>query len=157
MLDKFEGLIAPMRNLALLHLDTIEQFNSDIGKNYFSIEKSEKTIRQEIKDAIDGIQFQRRILAEAAEHLDILEEGLEDVERRMKKYINIGGLDNISNSEYEMISKKRNDLTSGKNHLFNYSVFDINLLDKTAISLGIYMKETTTKYLGKLRGAFEMI
>ncbi|MGB1218094.1 MAG: hypothetical protein ACPG5P_09465, partial [Saprospiraceae bacterium] len=92
MLDKFEGIISPMRELALSHLDTIEQFNNDIDKNYFSIEKSERIIRKEIQDAIDGIQFQRKILGEAAEHLGILEDGLADAEMRIEEYINVGGV-----------------------------------------------------------------
>jgi len=66
-------------------------------------------------------------------------------------------VNNISASEYEIIAQKREQLTSGREHRFDYSFFNVNLLDKTAISLGIYMKETTSQYLGKLEDAFELM
>jgi len=152
---KFKNIIAPMRSLAQLHLKTIQQFNRDIDQNYFSIEKTDRDVKSDKSTAIDGINLQRKILANAANDLDILNKALSDTERRIKKYINAGGQHNISSAEYEIIVQKRSTLTNGREHQFDYSFFDINLLDKTVISLGVYMKETTSQYLGKLVTAFE--
>jgi len=153
---KFERIIVPMRDLAQLHLQTIQQFNRDIDKNYYSMEKTDRTVKSEKAMAIEGINLQRKILADGNNNLAILKDALIGTERRIKKYINAGGIDNISTSEYEMIVQKRTALTSGQNHQFNYTFFNVNLLDKTVISLGLYMKETTAQYLGKLLMAFEM-
>ena len=153
---KFENIIVPMRVLAQLHLKTIQQFNRDIDKNYFSIEKTDRDIKSEKSIAINGINLQRKILADAESDLSILRTALTDTERRIKKYINAGGAHNISTAEYEIIVQKRSTLTSGQDHQFDFSLFDINLLDKTVISLGGYMKETTSQYLGKLMNAFEI-
>ena len=101
------------------------------------------------------MNLQRKILAEGADNLEILTNGLEDTEQRMKTYINMGGKDNISNSEYEIIVQKRTRLTKGLNHHFDYRIFDVNLLDKTAISFGLFMKETSTQYLSKLLDALK--
>ena len=152
---KFENIIVPMRTLAQLHLNTIQQFNRDIDKNYFSIEKTDRDIKSEKSMAINGINLQRKILADAESDLSILKIAMTDTERRIKKYINAGGAHNISSAEYEIIVQKRSTLTSGQDHQFDFSIFDINLLDKTVISLGGYMKETTSQYLGKLLIAFE--
>lgn len=154
--EKFKTIIVPMRSLAEIHLKTIQQFNRDIDKNYFSIEKTDRDIKSDKSTAIDGINLQRKILADAESDLDILKYALEATERRIKKYINAGGANNISSAEYEIIVQKRSTLTSGRDHQFDYSFFDINLLDKTVISLGGYMKETTSQYLGKLMYAFEI-
>ena len=154
--SKFEKILVPMRALAQIHMQTIQQFNRDIDKNYFSIDKTDSVVKSDKERAIDGINLQRKILADAATDLDILKKGLADTERRIKKYINEGGGNNISSAEYEMIVKKRNSLTIGRDHQFDYSFFDINLLDKTVISLGVYMKETTSQYLGKLMTVFEI-
>jgi len=153
---KFESIIAPMRDLAELHLQTIKQFNNDIDKNYFSVEKSDSLIKQHKTMAINGISLQRRILADATINLDILKNATISSERRIYAFVNIGGQNNLSNAEYEIIVQKRKVLTSGVQHSFNYTFFDVNLVDKTAISLGIYMKETTSQYLGNLVKAFEM-
>ena len=100
--------------------------------------------------------MQRKILADGHNNLAILRDGLIGTERRIKKYIDVGGVHNISTSEYEMIVQKRTALTSGQNHQFNYTFFNVNLLDKTVISLGLYMKKTTSLYLGKLLVVFEI-
>lgn len=153
---KFEKIIEPMQDLAKLHIETVKQFNRDIDKNYYSIDKTASTIKSEKSAAVDGIELQRKILSDAANNLEILEKGLEGTTRRMKKYINIGGVNNISIAEYELIVQKQKTLTSGQNHHFDYAFFKINLLDKTANTLGIYMKETSVQYLEKLSKAFEM-
>ncbi|MEL7163692.1 MAG: hypothetical protein AAFN92_23235, partial [Bacteroidota bacterium] len=82
--------------------------------------------------------------------LQILRAGLADTERRIKTYINAGGTNNISRAEYDLLVRKREELTSGREHAFEYEFFDVNLLDQTALSLGIYLKETTSQYLGSL-------
>ena len=43
-----------------------------------------------------------------------------------------------------------------RDHQFDYGLFDVNLLDKTAILLGIFVKETNTQYLDKLGKAFQL-
>lgn len=156
LFSKFERIIIPMRDLAQLHLTTIKQFNRDIDKNYFSIEKTDHAVQSEKSRAIDGINLQRRILADAASDLDILKDALEDTERRIKKYINAGGVNNISEAESVMLTQKRTTLTDGRNHHFNYSFFGLNFLDKTVISFGVHMKETSSQYLGKLIKTFEI-
>jgi hypothetical protein len=45
--SKIKRIIAPMRELAKLHLATIQQFNRDIDKNYFSIEKTDDAVKSE--------------------------------------------------------------------------------------------------------------
>jgi hypothetical protein len=152
--DKFTRIIAPMRDLAKLHFNIVQQFNRDIDKHYYSFDKPDSVVKSDKAQAINGINLQRRILADAESNLEILRKGLISTERRIKKYINVGGVNNISSAEYEIIVQKREELTSGRNHRFDYSFFNVNLLDKTAISLGIYMKETTSQYLGKLEEAF---
>lgn len=152
---KFENIIVPMRSLAQLHLQAVQQFNRDIDKHYYSIDKTDRDVKADKTYATNGINLQRKILADAASDLDILADGLADTERRIKQYINAGGHNNISEAESEMIIRKRTSLTSGQDHQFDYSFFDINLLDKTVLSFGVYMKETTSQYLGKLMMAFE--
>lgn len=152
--DKFEKIITPMRDIARLHFNIVQQFNRDIDKHYYSFDKPDSVVKSDKAQAINGINLQRRILADAESNLDILRKALTSTERRIKKYINVGGMNNISSSEYEIIVQKREELTSGRNHGFDYSFFNVNLLDKTAISLGIYMKETTSQYLSKLEEAF---
>lgn len=151
--SKFETIIMPMRDLAALHLDIVQQFNRDIDKHYYSVEKTDSLIEEEKKAAENGINLQRKILADATNSLSILQEALNDTERRIKNYVNAGGQNNISIAEYEMIVQRRLKLTSGKNHQFDYTVFDVNVLDKMVLSLGIYKKETTTQYLGTLAKA----
>jgi len=153
---KFEKVIVPMRELAQIHLQTVEQFNKDIDDNYYSIEKSTEIVKHDKANAMDGINLQRKILADATKSLNILEDAMVDSEYRIKPYINSGGKDNISKAEYEILLQKRNQLTLGKLHQFDYSFFTANLIDKTALSLGIYMKETTSQYLGKLFKVFEI-
>jgi len=152
---KFENIIVPMRSLAQLHLKAVQQFNRDIDKHYYSIDKTDNDVKADKAYATNGINLQRKILADAASDLDILKDGLADTESRIKNYINAGGHNNISAAESEMIIRKRTTLTSGQDHQFDYSFFDINLLDKTVLSFGVYMKETTSQYLGKLMMAFE--
>ncbi len=153
---KFESIIKPMRHLAEIHLEIIKQFNRDIDKNYYSIEKTDSVVKTDISIAVEGLQLQRKILADAAEDLDILKGALINTERNIKEFINVGGVNNISSSEFEIISQKSATLTNGRTHQFDYSFFNINLLDKTVLSLGIYMEETTAQYLSKLMTAFEL-
>ena len=134
--------------LAKIHLNTVRQFNRDINKDYFSIGKSDRDVKEDKSIAIDGINMQRKILADATNDLFILKDALEHTEGRIEKFINVGGIDNISSSEHEIIIQKRSMLTSGRDDQFDYSIFNINLLDKTVISLGIYMKETSSQYFG---------
>ena len=95
-------------------------------------------------------------MADASSDLDILKDALEDTERRIKKYINAGGGNNISEAESVMLIQKRIGLTDGRNHQFDFSFFGLNFLDKTVISFGVHMKETSSQYLGKLMTAFEI-
>lgn len=152
--EKFFAIIEPMRYLAELHFNIVKQFNRDIDEHYFSVEKTKGQIESEKTLAMDGINLQRKILAEASNALKILREGLQDTERRLKGYVNAGGKNNISQSEFELLVRKREQLTSGLDHRFDYSILDTNLLDKTAFSLGIYLKVTSAQYLNKLGKAF---
>ncbi|AXT52531.1 hypothetical protein D1818_17455 [Aquimarina sp. BL5] len=151
---KFTAIITPMLDLGHIHLQTIKQFNRDIDKDYYSIEKTDKQVQSDKEIAIDHINIQRKILADAATSLSILEEALTNTEDRLRTYIDIGGINNISRSECEILAQKRISLTSGQLHQFDYSFFKINLLDKTAIAMGMYLKETTSQYLGKLSKVF---
>ncbi|TXF87619.1 hypothetical protein FUA23_18130 [Neolewinella aurantiaca] len=153
--EKFFAIIEPMRELAELHMTIVKQFNRDIDEHYFSVEKTKGRIESEKTLAMDNINLQRKILAEAADALKILRGGLIDTERRLKEYVNAGGKNNISSSEFELLVRKREQLTTGLDHQFDYRIFDTNLLDKTALSLGIYMKETSAQYLARLGKAFQ--
>ena len=155
LLKLFVGIIQPMKELAELHLQTVHQFNRDIDDAYYSIEKEDHEVKKEKKMAVKGINLQRKILGEASSDLNILKNALIDTERRLKKYIDAGGRNNISSSEVAIITAEREELSSGKQHQFNFSIFEINLLDKTVISFGGYMKETSAKYLKELSKAFE--
>lgn len=152
--NKFTHILQPMKELAQIHLDTVTQFNRDIDKHYYSIEKTDHEVQSEKSNAIDGINLQRQILADAADDLQILEEALASTEKRIRKYIDVGGVNNVSASEVALLSANRLALTDGKTFQFNYAFFKINMIDKTAISLGVYLKETTNQYLGKLLTAF---
>ncbi len=154
--SKFTSIIHPMKELAKIHLDTVKQFNRDIDKNYYSIEKMDREVKKEKEQAVDGINLQRQILADAADDLQTLESALSDTEKRIKNYIDVGGGNNISTSEVALLKSNRTSLTSGRDAQFDYSFFKINMIDKTAISLGVYLKETTSQYLGKLMTAFEI-
>ncbi len=151
--SKFRQIVKPMRELAEIHLETVKQFNRDIDKDYYSLDKTDKRVKIDKSIAIDGINLQRKILADATEDLEILESALVNTEKRLKNYINVGGLNNISASEAAIITQKRITLTDGRDYHFNHTFFKINMLDKTAISLGMYMKETTSQYLAKLSNA----
>ena len=94
-------------------------------------------------------------MAEAARNLDILDQALEACERRMKRYINAGGANNLSASELALIAKNRANLCPGREHGFDYTFFNINLLDKAAMTFGFFMKETSSQYLQKLLFALE--
>ncbi len=152
---KFRQIIVPMRGLAKLHVQIVEQFNKDIDQNYYSIEKSERSVALDKNNAIEGINLQRKILADAAENLTILRDAMMDSERRIKGYINVGGLHNISRSEHELLVQKRTALTNGQEHQFNYAIFEMNLIDQAAISLGFYQKDTTQSYINKALTAFD--
>jgi len=151
---KFRLIIEPMRELAALHLEAVKQYNNDIDGNYFSVEKEDRAVKSEKAEAVDGILLQRKILSEAAENLQILQAALQACERRMKKYVNAGGVNNLSAAELSLLTSNRDRLTAGLEHQFNFSFFDINLFDKTAITLGVYLKENTAQYLQRLMSAF---
>ncbi len=153
---KFIAIIYPMKELAKIHLDTVTQFNRDIDKDYYSVEKLDRVIKMEKSQAVDGINLQRQILADAASDLEILESALADTEKRIKNYVDVGGVHNISASEMVLLKSNRENLTLGREAQFDYSFFKINMIDKTAIKLGVYLKETTAQYLGKLMTAFEI-
>lgn len=152
---KFRLIIAPMRELASLHLEAVKQFNYNIDDSYFSVEKEDVEVKSDKDLAVDSLLLQRKILEEAAENLQTLAHALQACERRMKKYINAGGSNNLSASELAILESNREQLTSGMEHQFEFAFFDINLLDKAAITLGIYAKETTSQYLRKLKQVFE--
>ncbi|TCI94874.1 hypothetical protein [Tenacibaculum sp. M341] len=152
--QKFSSIILPMSELAKIHLQTVIQFNNDIGNDYYSVEKTDKKVKLDKLEVMEAINRQRRILGNAASDLEILKDGIEKTESRIKKYINVGGIDNISRAEYEVITQKTSKLISGQNHKFDYTFFNINIFDKTAITLGVYMKKTTSQYLDKLKEVF---
>lgn len=154
--QKFSAVILPMLKLAKIHVETVSQFNNDVGEDYYSVEKTDRRVKLDKLQTIEEINRQRRILGNAASDLEILREAIEKTERRIKKYINVGGINNISRAEYEVIIQKTSTLISGQDHKFNYTVFNINMLDKVVITLGIYMKKTTSQYLDKLKEAFEI-
>jgi len=76
-------------------------------------------------------------------------------ERRLKGYVDAGGVNNLSASEHLVLSQNRQLLTNGSQYQFNYTFFDMNALDKLAIKFGVYLKETTAQYFQKLSVAFE--
>ena len=147
---KFEEIIVAMRSLAEEHLAVVTEFNREVDADYFSVDKSAAQIEGEKARAMDGINLQRKILAEGCDHLQILRDGLADTERRIKNYVNAGGHDNISASEYELLVRRRTELTSGREHDFDYEFFDANLIDRAAVALGVYLRETMAQYLSKL-------
>jgi hypothetical protein len=155
LIHKFRNLIEPMKELALLHLETLKAFILEIDDAYYSIEKADVEIKTDKERAVDGLNLQRKILAEAARNLDILDQALEACERRMKRYINAGGANNLSAAELALIAKNRSHLCSGREHGFDYTFFNINLLDKAAMTFGFLMKETSSQYLQKLLFALE--
>ncbi|MEL7159649.1 MAG: hypothetical protein AAFN92_02735, partial [Bacteroidota bacterium] len=67
--QKFRLIIAPMRELGELHLAAVRQFNDDIDEHYYSVEKTDQTVAAEKKAAMEGINLQRRILADATDAL----------------------------------------------------------------------------------------
>lgn len=151
----FEEVVISMKDLAKIHVATVQQFNNEIDDNYFSAEKEAKQVKEEIQWAMENINLQRTVLANAAKDLNILEKALQATEKRIKKYVNAGGRNNISPAELAMISTKRTVLTTGRKHQFNHAYFKINLIDKTAINLGIYMKETSAQYIAGLMTVFD--
>jgi hypothetical protein len=157
LVKKFHLIIEPMRDLAGLHLEAVQQFNNDIDDSYFSVEKTDSEVRSGKDEAVDGLLLQRQVLAEAADSLQILEGALQACERRIKRYVNAGGVNNISASELSILANNRERLTSGMEHQFDFGFFDANLLDKTAIALGFYQKETSGQYLQRLVHAFKNI
>lgn len=77
LVEKFERIIQPMKELAQIHLTIVKQFNSDIDDNYYSIEKTDREVKTEKAQAIKNINLQRKILADAAEDLEMLSEALQ--------------------------------------------------------------------------------
>ena len=102
------------------------------------------------------MNLQRKILADGVKSLKILKTTLQDTESRIKKYVDQGGINNISLSEYEMIAQTSEYLLSGRKYQFQYKSFDMNLIDKTAIKLGFFQKETTNQYIKMLRNIFDV-
>ena len=151
--NDFKLIIKPMKVLAMLHLEAVKKYDLHIDDNYYSIEKEAAQLKSEIEYAKDGINLQRKILADATDDLIILKDAMAQTEKRLKNYIDAGGKNNISASEVALIIRKRKELTSGINHKFDYTFFKINLLDKAAMSLGFFMKETFSQYLQKLEKA----
>lgn len=152
---KFINIIEPMKALTEVHLQTVKLFNKDIDEDYYSIDKEDHQIKRERKQAIEGINLQRSILADAAADLAILTDALIATEKRMNRYVDIGNYNNISSSELRLLTAQREELTSGAFHRFRYEIFDINIIDKTVLQLGGYQKETSKQYLSKLLDAFQ--
>lgn len=155
LLKKFINIIEPMKSLAQIHRQTVAQFNRDIDEEYYSIDKEDHQIKKEKKQAIQGINLQRSILADAAADLGILADAMIATEKRMNKYVDTGNYNNISSSELKLMVNQREALTSGSDHQFQYKIFDINIIDKTVLQLGGYQKETSQQYLSKLMEAFK--
>ncbi len=151
---KFRDIIGQMKTLALEHWEIVKQFNSNIDKHYYSMTKDQRQVKSELEHVVDSINLQRRILAEAARDLDILEAAMKATERRLKGYVDAGGINNLSASEHLLLRQNREQLTNGSQHQFNYTFFDMNALDKLAIKFGVYLKETTAQYFQKLSAAF---
>lgn len=152
----FEQIIVPMKELAEIHLATVKQFNRDIDKSYYSIEKMDREIEIEKSKAVEGIYLQRLVLSDAATDLEILEDALTATEKRLKKYIDAGGSNNISSSEVAILSSKRDRLTRGEDHSIDYTFFKLNVLDKTAVTFGLFQKETSVQYVKGLAKAFNL-
>lgn len=148
--QKFRNIMDQMKELAQLHLDIVRHFNNDIGKQYYSIEKTDFQVKKEIEFVVDQITMQRRILGEATRDLNILEDALQATEHRLKNWIDAGSINNLSAAEFHLLQQNRAELTSGKIHQFDYSFFDLNAIDKLALRLGIYLKETTAQYFNGL-------
>ncbi len=155
LLKKFINIIEPMKVLAQIHRKTVTQFNRDIDEDYYSIDKEDHQIKKEKKQAVEGINLQRSILADAAADLSILTDALVATEKRMNKYVDAGNYNNISSSELKFMVSQRESLTSGNDHQFQFKIFDINIIDKTVLQLGGYQKETSQEYLSKLMEAFK--
>lgn len=150
---KFRDIISQMKTLALEHWDMVKMFNADIDKHYFSLTKDALQVKTDIEHTVDSINLQRRILSEAARDLEILADAMKATERRLKGFIDAGGVNNLSASEHLVLTQNRQQLTNGAEHQFNYAFFDMNMLDKLAIRFGVYMKETTAQYFQKLSAA----
>lgn len=153
---KFRDIMDQMKDLALLHLDIVKRFNADISKQYYSIEKNDFQVKKEIEFAVDQIQMQRRVLGEATRDLNILEDALKATERRLKKWVDAGSINNLSAAEFHLLQQNREELSSGKLHQFDYTFFDLNVVDQLAIRLGIYLKETTAQYFNQLSVAMDV-
>ena len=153
--QKFRDIISQMKGLALEHWEIVKQFNADIDKHYFSMTKNQRQVKSDIEYTVDSINLQRRILSEAARDLEILANTMKATERRLKNYVDAGGINNLSASEHLVLTQNRQQLSDGVEHQFNYTFFDMNMLDKLAIKFGIYLKETTAQYVQKLSSALD--
>lgn len=147
---KFREIIIRMQAIALEHWEVMKQFNSDIDRHYFSMTKKQRQVNYEIKSAVESINLQRRILSDAARDLQLLMDAMKANEKRLKKYIDAGGTNNLASSEHLVLINHRKQLTDGAEHQFNYHFFSMNFIDKMAIKYGVYLKETTEQYLQKL-------
>jgi len=80
---KFEAIINPMRNLAKIHLEVVQQYNTDIDAEYFSTEKTDHTVNSEKSSVVNNINIQRKILADASDDLTILKDALEVAKKEL--------------------------------------------------------------------------
>lgn len=152
--NKFRAIIVPMMELARLHCAVARQFNQDIDKYYYSVEKTEREVKSDRELALDGLLFQRKLLGNAARDLDILTRALEVCEVRLKKYIDAGGDNNISSAEQALIAKNREYLTAGLEHQFDHALFNLNILDEAALTFRFFTASTFSQYLQRLESAF---
>jgi hypothetical protein len=152
--NKFRAIIVPMTELARLHHDIANQFNHDIDQYYYSVEKTDREIKSDRAIAMESLLFQRKLLGNAARDLSILSQAMEVCEVRLKKYIDAGGDNNISSAEQALIAKNREYLSSGVEHHFDYTLFNLSLLDEAALTFRLFTKQTFSQYIQRLESAF---
>jgi hypothetical protein len=153
--NKFRNIIVPMKQLAQQHQNILQQFFSEVDEYYFSPNKTALEIKREVSHIQESIVLQRQILHDAQGALKMLTAAMKATEKRMQQYVNAGGENNISASELALLSRNRQQLTDGKEHNFNYSFFELNVLDRVSLLFGKVAKETTAQYLQKLSLALE--
>ena len=153
---KFRLIIESMRELAERHQSALSRYLHDVDEHYYSPNRTDQQLAADRKRVENEINLQRKVLGEGAEHLDILARGLADTERRVKTYVNSGGQENISQSEFDLLVRNRKELTAGRQHQFDYTFFDVNLIDRTALTLGLFVPETSGQYLRGLGEIFKL-
>lgn len=155
VLHSFTAILEAMHPLAMLHHSMLSRYFRDIDEHYYSIHKEDWQVKKEIERVKDNLLLQRNILDDAARDLITLEKALQACELRFKNCINAGGENNISKAEWELLTKQREEITSGRKHRFNYTFFRLNLIDKAGSLLGFLQKDTTEQYLQKLSLALD--